>query len=324
MARNNKTEKVKTDEQDFRDFHIVVAIEWDGAPPKMTWYDRLHKMGIYVRGGNREEFESPLARRKSRDKGHNNGIVFQEGLYLCRNDSVAMQIGDQAREFGATNVLIGKMFLNEFSLDEKDIAVLEAFHQRMSQRGRKSQADAGTYTITCMDELATFESELDSQPVACPSCNSFRFQAHPGHMKTYQYPKSMQNVNAWDFWLRTRFTNEGGGSSTFEIPRFMNATKKNLVPLPPEYTAVHMDMPLVDIPPHVKVSGDMQLRIWDACYALSQMSMGDRVDGRLLIIGALTNIDENAGVFYSMAPPADGYDIVDLCILLNKELGKYL
>lgn len=324
MAKKTTTKKLDTEMEDFRDFHIAVVIEWDGQPPRMTWYDHLHRMGIYARGGNREEFESPLARRASLDRhGHRNGIVFQEGLYLCRNDSIAMQLADQAKRFGATNILQGKIFLNEFTLDEKDIAVLEALHQRMSKRGRRSKEDAGTYTITCLSELDTFEAQLDSVPMTCPSCASFRFYQHPGKRKVFQTPNWEEVQDLWDYWLRSRFT-DFEGRAVFEIPQFVKPNKKELALLPPEVAAVQMDEPVAALPARVKLTPELRLKIWDACFALSKLTDEDRIQGRLMVIGALQNITDENGEVYLMSTPEEGYDIIDLCILMKHELGRYL
>ena len=340
MSANAKTKtKLKnqgTGEEDFREFHIAISIEWDGLHSRTQFYVWLHdELGIWVRGGNRDEYPSPMARRQSLDRSSKrNGVVHTEGLYFVRSEDVAKQIADKAKRYGAKSILIFKMFLSEMTMSEEDIAVLEALHKKQSQRGRKSKENAGTYTVTCLRELASFEEHFDAVPLTCPSCNGFHFSVHPGKQKKYQLPKSWNGIDLWDYWQRTRFSVSAEGTVLFEIPKLVQGSKKDMALLPPELSVVSMAEPNIEYPKSLKPDPQLQLKIWDAAYSISKMKKArsrdeydERLNGRLSIIASMGNVideDDEDAPFYSMAYRDDVIDIVDLCILMRKELSEYL
>ena len=305
---------------DFKNFTIAVSIEWDGKPPRMTWYDRLHRKGIRVRGGDASEFKSPLARRQSLDSNHqNNGVVFQEGLILCRNQDLANELAYEAEQFGAINVMVGRIFMDRFSAGAQDVEVLENYFLKTSKRGRKPIEQAGKYTITCLEELLSYEAELDAQPVVCPTCQAFRFYAHVGNQKVFQQPKWNEIDNMFDYWLRSRFDING----LFDIPQYVSRSKENMALIPPETPSYAIPEFNLYLPDNIKWTPELRLRAWDACYALSSKSETDRLSGRLGVLGAYWNAG-GQDTSYTMAEPEDGYDLIDVCILLRKEFSRYL
>lgn len=317
----SQSKTVNSTLDDFEEFTIAVSIEWDGKPPKMTWYDRLHRKGIRVRGGDVKEFPTVLARRRSLDSEHrNNGVVFQEGLYLVRNQDLANELAFEAEQFGATSVMIGRIFMDRFTVPAGDVEVLEDYFLKTSRRGRKPVDEIGRYTVTCLEELMTFEMELTAQPIACPSCESFRFYAHMGKPKVFQTPKWNKIDDLWDYWKRTRFDSQG----RYEIPTYEEASVgSSLTLVPPEAVAVDIDEPVLLLPNTVKMTPELLMKIYDACYSLSTKLETDRTQGRLGVLAAYWNAGGD-NVSYLMAAPEQGYDLIDLCILMRKELSKYL
>lgn len=303
-----------------QEFTIAVAIEWDGNPPRMTWYDRLHRKGIRVRGGENNEFPSPLARRQSLDKENfHNGIVYQEGLYLVRNESLAKELAFEAQQFGASSVMIGHLFMSVFTAGAADIEVLQNYFQATSKRGRKPIEQAGTYTVTCLDELLTYEAELEMTPMDCPVCHSFRFFAHSGKQKIYQTPKWDGIDNLFEYWLCSRFDENG----VFEIPLLKKATRDDILFVPPLVPHTDMLEPVVYLPDAVKMPSELQLQVWDACYSIAQMSETDRTHARLNVLGAYWNAGGDDTDF-SMSEPEGAFDLIDMCILLRDTFSKYL
>ncbi len=312
---------------EFKNFTIAVSYEWDGKPPRMTWYDRLHRKGIRVRGGDTTEFQGPLARRRSLDKYHqHNGVVFQEGFILCRNQDIANELAYEAEKFGAVNVWVGRVFMDKFTASVQDVSILEEHFLKTSKRGRKPIEQEGTYTVTCLEELLTYESKLEAQPIACPTCNTYRFFAHMGNKKVYQRPKWSEIDNLYEYWLRSRFDQ----NDVFEIPELVKPSKEHMALLPREavpnigQTLFDGSEPTLYLPTKAqKIPPDLQLRVWDACYSLSTKTEDDRVQARLGILGAYWNAG-GKNTDYSMSFPDDGFDLIDICCLLRDEFSKYL
>ena len=193
---------------------FVIMIEWDGRIPPTKWYDRLHRMGLKVRG---DKDVSPVARRMTNGlnerttsrRGDKNGVVFQEGSILCDSYSAARLIASLASELGARSVSVGNIELTDFHMTQLDLNALEGISKTWSKRGPKFHDDAGNYCVTCLEEGKTFEVDALATPVICPSCNGTHFTVRKGSTADVA-------VKAFDFdgWLSSRFYGTG-----FEIPR---------------------------------------------------------------------------------------------------------
>ena len=295
---------------DFHDYHILLVIEWDGKPPVMTWYDKLHRMGIWVQGGDVNEYPSPLSRRQSitgRKGGRGNALVIQEGVFLCRNVDVAKELGSLATDYGASIKILGNLFVTDFALSQSDIFALDEFKRVTSKRGRKRAEDKGRYVVTCLAEGQTFEAELDAQPVVCPDCGSFRITAHIGQRPVYQPPSGDMK----SYWLRTRFDDEG----RFEIPEISKTGNP-----PRELAAAAFEIPalfdeaqfLMNIAKTEQYKS-VQLDVLDALYCLTKLGESERMTERYNIIGSY--IGSGGTKPYLMGRPEHGYDLVDLCII---------
>lgn len=294
-------------DQPSNDHHIVVATEFDGKQPNGTYYDRLHALGIYVHSGNRDEFESPLARRNSGNHKAK-AVVFQEGMFLCANMDVAKTIADIADEAGAAAVWIGTMQLREFRLTTEDVRVLEQYKKVVGRRGPKPAAEKGRYLITCYAEAASFEADLDSIPANCPSCGSFHFQARIGKQRSYAKPYWDDQEDVWNYWCKTRFGKEG----TFEIPS--DKAGKLAPPQSMNNAPEHFDLRLPDN--FTPASSDM-LKMWDAAYCLGRFNKLERNEMRLMILnGYIMTGGKNQYQMFSSMDMDGSIDLPDLCILL--------
>lgn len=287
------------------DFHIVVAIEFDGKQPNGTFYDRLHKLGIYSRGGNREEYDSPLARRNSRN--HKSlALVFQEGFILCANRDVASAVANIADDAGASAVWVGMVSMTEFRMTESDVRAWEQYKNSAGRRGPKPVGEKGRYTVTCYQENATFEMELDSIPFNCPSCGSFHFTSRKGQQKAFAQPKDWGSVDLWKYWLATRFDREGN----FEIPKAGKLAPPEVV-----YEGVKK-YDLGDLATSTHFESELVLKAWDACYCLTKFTKLERNEMRLQVLnGYIMSGGERQYQMFSEIEKGK-YDLLDLCILI--------
>jgi hypothetical protein len=112
----------------------AVLIEWDGKRPPTRWYDRLRSLGYKVQGS---KDASPLARR---DSHNNNGITFQEGALLCREESEARTLAHLANEMGAANAMVITYTALDLSMSEQDFAALSRIQSTLGRRGRPPAA----------------------------------------------------------------------------------------------------------------------------------------------------------------------------------------
>lgn len=146
----------------------IVMVEWDGRTPPTTWYNRLHKEGLYVRGS---KDQTPLARRAQLGTS-SAGVVYQEGCIICQSEGLARSVASYAWEQGATNVSVGLVRLDQFNMSERDHAILDSLNAVWGRRGRKSSADQGDYVITCLEDAHSWQVESDDKPMICPQCGS--------------------------------------------------------------------------------------------------------------------------------------------------------
>lgn len=293
------------------DYHYVVMVEFDGHQPNGTYYDRLHELGIYSRLGNRDEYNSPLARRNSTNR-KDNAIVAQEGMFMCKSRDMARTIANIADDAGASMIWTGMMTMDEFRMSEQDLNVWNQYKKSVGRRGPKPAEERGRYTIMCFQEATSFEVELDSIPFTCPSCNSFHFRARRGQKRDYAIPANWDGVDPWEYWQATRFGKDG----QFEIPTVGRVA-------PPE--TIHPDAEKFA---HPFVVGDMPrgfdvFRTWDVCYCLSKFN---RVELNEMRLSVLNGYIMGGGVKqYQMFSEVDKgrYDLLDLAILVP-ELREHL
>lgn len=300
-----KIKKVKGTNLDVKemaeDYHIAVVFEFDGKQPNGTFYDRLHSLGIYSRGGNREEYDSPLARRNSRNT-KNKALVFQEGFILCANRDVASAVANFADEAGASAVWVGMVSMTEFRMTESDVRAWEGFKKSTGRRGPKPAHEKGRYTVTCFQENASFEVELDSIPFNCPSCGSFHFTSRKGKQRAYAQPKDWGTVDLWQYWLATRFDRD------FEIPKVGKLAPTELV----NESVKEFDMGGL----RNRFEPETVLKMWDACYCLKKFTKLEQNEMRLQVLnGYIMSGGERQYQIFSEIEKGK-YDLLDLSILI--------
>jgi hypothetical protein len=188
-----------------------VLLEPDGRKPPTTFYQRLHRLGLRVRG---DDSKSPIERRTSGSSLEETGVIFQEGAILCASESLARTIYNLAKEQGIANAMLGVVeFEDHVSLTNEDARIMSRIHAVHGRRGRPpSDEEKHDWTICCLEEIRSFEVSDTANVVNCPSCKGFRIKARPGPIVRVKRPTSGTN---FEKWLRTRFI--AGG---FEVPIF--------------------------------------------------------------------------------------------------------
>lgn len=171
-----------------------VAIEWDGVAVSSTWYDVLHRLGIYYRGDG-DKSQTPLIRRDIGDD-----IGFQEGLIFTASESLARTLAFIARdEFGAAAVAIGEAVAKtSFTMSREDSSIMDRLAKTIRRRGRKPKPRK--WVVTCLEEMATFEIE-HSQPVNCPHCRGMRIRSRVGNKNVFRD----DGADIFELWARSRF-----------------------------------------------------------------------------------------------------------------------
>ncbi len=161
---------------------IILIVEWSGARPPTKWYNWLSSLGIQV--GD----ETPL---------RSGGKALQGGILFFDNLSQARAVALLAENMGASSIKLGK-FSEISPLAEKAKAEMsERFEQTLGRRGRPPLPSP--YTVTCMDEMETFE--VNHQPLFCPSCGSFSVNFREGTKDRFKTPEGTM----LQIWLTTRF-----------------------------------------------------------------------------------------------------------------------
>ena len=218
----------------------IVLIEWDGKKPPTTWYNRLKKFGLVIRGAGKDGDPTDRRRQMSgmisggdvwkRDQGLHGrysigntagpnvkrahriewdgfSVVTQEGAIRCKSKALAQMLGALARHHGAAHVSV---FTSEAieATSASDAAALK-LEAALSKRGRKS-ADAFDWVVVCLDELKTYSVKDANEVVVCPNCKSPQIKIRVGAVSRFAFPRS---ADVGSGWLATRFAH-----GSFEAP----------------------------------------------------------------------------------------------------------
>lgn len=264
----------------------IVMVEWDGAMPPTSWYNRLHKEGLYVRGS---KDQSPLLRRQNHGVS---GVVYQEGCMIVQSEGLARSLASYATEQGAVNVTTGLVRLGTFIMSEADKQVLENLNAVWGRRGRRSEMDKGTYVITCMEQAHSWKWDGEEKPVVCPDCGSPKItwrKLIDGDESSFAIGSIAEGISKagslLNLWYDTRFAN-----GRFEIPTTVDATNR--------YTNHPIDKSLHAIPAIVETLSSSKiinhnndgwnlgavLEMLDAAYCLQTLSAEERLNKRLLML----------------------------------------
>ena len=205
----------------------IVVIEWDGRQPSTTYYNRMHSLGLFVRGGEKKSSggytESPLTRRAISD----GSVVAQEGAVLCASESLARAVAMYAQDDGAAFVKIGTVDAKTFHASKNDIATYQRIEGVFGRRGRPT-GKKSTWVITCLEEMKSFLHNEEAYAVGrCPHCSGVKINSRPGERIALKFPET---GSVFDGWVRHRFA-----AGAFEQPQ---DGKTN----PPKYSTVEANM----------------------------------------------------------------------------------
>lgn len=221
----------------------IVLIEWDGKKPPTTWYNRLKKFGLVIRGAGKDGDPTDRRRQMSgmisggdvwkRDKGVHGrpstgqqnwsyepdvpnphriqwdgfSVVTQEGAIRCKSKALAQMLGALARHHGAAHVSVyGGEVVEATSTSDAAALKLEA---SLSKRGRKT-ANTFNWVVVCLDELKTYSVKDAGEVVVCPNCKSPQIKIRVGDVSRFAFPRS---ATAGQGWFATRFAH-----GSFEAP----------------------------------------------------------------------------------------------------------
>lgn len=305
---------------------IMLVIEWNGKKPSGNWYHRLHQYGLYSRGrgGGRGRDAGELSllqwralqpgERKTRES---RGLILQEGVILCKSMSLAKDLAMWAKGEGAEIIQIGTYVVQDFSISEDDQKAFESMKAKATKKGRKRVIERGSYVITCLDEIETFQKNLDSAPFNCPKCGSSRIFTRMGKRAVYlvYYQINIDGTapdSVTDYWVRTRFN-----TGRFEIPVLKKAGK-NAYPVPwvtVENAHTDYGLPLSkDLPADFVLAQErdesFKMHILDVAYCVSSKGLPQRMDERY---GVLASYAQAGGEkFQTFVSSEESLDMVDL------------
>jgi len=187
----------------------IVLIEWDGAKAPSTFYQRMHNLGLFVRG---DVNLSPLERRVA-DDGHS--VIVQEGAIICASESLARQVYLLAQEHGAKVAIVGDITIKndgQLFMTKQDLQTYSQIEQTLGRRGRPPTQIERDWVVACLEEGKIFpvmRAKADSV-LNCPSCHGFRIrllEMANGVMPSIQDDVYMDTATAYvqGIWVRARF-----------------------------------------------------------------------------------------------------------------------
>jgi len=184
----------------------IVVIEWDGDKPPNTYYNRLRKMGLIVRGKDPQKEMSPLQRRAMKE----GAVIAQEGAIITASRSLAREVAALASEEGARSVQISEGDPVDYFMDAADVQVMNRVEAIYGRRGRPS-GEKTKWVVTCMEEGKTYPAENEEYAVInCPYCRGLVTRSRQGEPDIWKFPDS---GDVFDGWMRHRFTH-----GEFEVP----------------------------------------------------------------------------------------------------------
>lgn len=172
----------------------IVVLEWDGDKPPTTFYNRMRKLGLLVRG---DKDISPLKRRAM----YEGSVIAQEGAIICSSQSLANLVAIYAQQDGAKNVMIATATPVEFHASQDDVNVLNKVEAIYGKRGRPS-GEKQNWAITCLEECKSYQSEDEAYAVGnCPYCRGAVIKTIPGDIPVWKMPDG----DVFEAWTRHRF-----------------------------------------------------------------------------------------------------------------------
>ena len=194
--------------------YYQVIIENDGKKPSGTFYGRLARLGLSVRGNKNL---GVINRRTVKEGSAEGSIIVQEGVILCPSYSLAQQIAHWASDEGAT-VLIGTAELEMFRPTLEDNAAFLALDAKVAKRGPKNKMPE---LMVCLEEARSYV--VENGEILCPYCRASAVEKFPyseEFLVEYQDDKT-----TFENWLLTRFF-----TNTFAIPTWASSVTKGNKP----------------------------------------------------------------------------------------------
>lgn len=204
----------------------ILVIEWDAQHPG-KWYRWLERVtGWKARSGD-QVTTSEMADMPEEDllklmlsRSNDYGIIVQEATIICQSYSLARMLyhllkrGISVNKRDGTTETIRPKYvcMGEFNLlkggeeSPEDLYAMARSMAYLTRVGRRPPAEQ--WHVTCLEELATSEVEVDSV-IHCPKCGSVHFRTRFGSAPRFKDPGG----DLYQAWVRTRFT-----TGTFIIP----------------------------------------------------------------------------------------------------------
>jgi ribosomal protein S27E len=179
----------------------VVLVEADGNQMPPMYYRRLRSLAYKVRG---DKEQGPLERR---DEGQ--GVIFQEGAFLCPSYSLARSVAFLARDmFNKIPDLEGYPTVQVFRMQQvasltrtpQDAQILNRIETVLSKKGRKPKAT--DWVVSCT-ECCEANHVHDWTALNCPNCGGLLIHSRKGKPASYRDPGG----DVFDAWRRLRFAN---------------------------------------------------------------------------------------------------------------------
>lgn len=208
----------------------IVMLEWDGSKPPSTYYRRLHRLAMRVRG------DKEISAIKRRNDGP--GVIFQEGCIITPSESLARTIGLIAKRLAddediPLTVQIGQATFEPIRMRPEDRIAMNRIEQTLGKRGRPDMET--DWTIVCMECMTTSQVRA-AHAINCPKCGAMRIRVRAGSPVKLRIPSG----DAFTAWWYTRFTPYSGGCWEIPVtkgavdfptdePRPMNDREKELI-----------------------------------------------------------------------------------------------
>ena len=202
-----------------------VVVEWNARgtngetkKPPPQWYAYLNKLvSTQMRVGGTNGPAHTLASRTTTQ-----GMLIQEGCIRVPSRSLAQTImlylktGIEVEDRQGNLTVIRPDVVNlaevreiEVVASAQDLENIARMRSVFSHKGRYPVGTLTTHTVTCLEELKTYEIDANAV-VNCPGCGALHIRSRRGPATLYADPGG----DVVDAWRRLRFA-----TGKFEIPR---------------------------------------------------------------------------------------------------------
>lgn len=173
----------------------IVVLEWDGEKPPMAFYNRLHTLGLFVRGDKMDAEGNeitPLKRRAISD----GSVIAQEGAIICASQSLANIVAAEAVNWHAKDVQIASLEPVAYTMSAEDAKIMNRIEAIFGRKGRPS-GEKVDWVVTCLEETKSYPLDEERDAINCPYCSGLRIRARIGKMDHYKFPDKGSVFKAW-------------------------------------------------------------------------------------------------------------------------------